>query len=144
MRDFKYSPGNKFGEHLRKAKAAARGDRTMRGEAKPTGATEGMGKKEEPKTATERSGKPGHPSGTGKHDKHRIKGKVRHVSVKAVHGGHVVTVDYHHKPADKSAMMGMPEEHFHANSEDAKAHMGAAMDAMEPEGADSSDMAQQI
>jgi hypothetical protein len=132
MRDRHFHPSGAFGAALRKHKAAGKSDPGMRGEAKPD--TDELGAKpEKGGSAGERPGKASHPGGTGKHDKHRIKGKVRHVHVRSVHGGHHVAIGYHGKGADG--------EHFHSSLGSAKKHASAAMDAMEPEEADSGAMA---
>lgn len=126
MRDRHFHPSGAFGSLLRKKK-----EQTLT-EDKPETHEPGA-KPEKGGSSGERKGKPSHPSGTSKHDKHRIKGKVRHVHVRSVHGGHHVAIGYHGK--------GGEEEHFHASLGSAKKHASAAMDAMEPEEADSGAMA---
>lgn len=147
MRDFKYSPGHKFGEMLRKTKAAAHGDRTIRGEAVPKTGLEGTGKPESGGSAGNRVGKSNHPSGTARADAHKVKGKVKEIRVEAGHGGHIVHVHYHGKKGKK----GMPppymepERHMHASKSSVKAHVGNLLDNMEPEEPmDSDDMARAI
>ena len=133
---------HKFGEALRKTKAAAKSDPGLRGEKKSVTGMEAMPRKPEPGSAGNRAGKPSHPSGTLKADKHKIKGKVRRVSAEAVHGGHKVSIEYH----GKKGGFGGHEEHFHPTAGAARKHFNAAMDNMEPEQSDpdSMGMAQSI
>ncbi len=128
VRDRHFHPSGAFGSLLRKKK-----EQTLT-EDKPDTHEPGA-KPEKGGSSGERKGKPSHPSGTGKHDKHRIKGKVRHVHVHAVHGGHHVSIGYHGKGS---------EDHFHSSMGSAKKHVMEAMQNMEPEEADSGAMAKMV
>lgn len=137
MRNVMRHPGHKFGEALRDAQAAKHSDRTMRGELKPKTGMETM-------PSPERGGSKGNRKGKSEH---KIRGKVRSVEISKVRGGHKVRVHYHPKKAkDKHGISNYlePEDHFHGDPSAAKAHVLAAMDNMEPDEPDSSELAQSI
>lgn len=147
MRDVKFHPGHKFGELLRSAKGAAHSDPGLRGEKKPKTEMEAMPGAEVGGSAGNRKGKPSHPSGTTRHDAHKIKGKVKRVEIEAMHGGHKVRIGYHPKKGKKGEPMMHymePEEHVHSSRASLMSHVGDAIDNMEPETSDSSDLAKEI
>jgi hypothetical protein len=145
MRDHSYFPGHKFGELLRRKKAEAHSDRTMRGEAKPKTGMEGMEQEERGGSAGNRPGK-------------KPQGKFRRIEIEPKHTivdgkkqiTHVVRVHHHrpkHRPGKNEPMpYKEPTEHMHTSLDAAKQHVAGLMDGLEPEEQepDSSDMAASI
>lgn len=140
MRDSHFQPGHKFGEMLRKRKAEAHGDRTMRGEARPKTGMEAMPEEERGGSAGNRQGK--QPKAKGKFRSIRIEPSHAFVDgkKKVVHTIHVE----HHQPKHKGGSGPMPpykepSKHVHTNIEDAKNHVASLMDGLEPDADDEPD-----